>query len=517
MRRICHGTRVSLEDYEEARAEVHGVNARLGLPFSLASPPDLTRFDYLFPDLQEDEASLLPESPSTVAFLTALGTAMKDVNHPDDIDEKHSIPDSTIPSAYTYFGQFVDHDITLELQSKTLASLTDPALAPLPLATVREKLKNGRSATLDLDSLYGAPAPRDGAEMRLGPVSRTTNVTQQGPPREDEWNDLPRNGRSKNPTEDRTAQIGDSRNDVNLIVAQLHVAFLRAHNQLVRQGRTQEEAERLLRQHYQWIVIHDFLERIADPEIVRTVRTKGYRGAYDPFAEPFFLPLEFTVAAYRFGHSMVRKSYGFNRHFPSATLGELFTFTALSGGFDSSLDIDRDTLPENWIIEWEGFLDDGTNRARPIDTRLVEPLSELRNEVGGPLEGDSRLAVRNLLRGYLLRMPTGQAVAKKLKLRVLTDEEILNAAAVNSQRKVLFAARFLQRTPLWYYILAEAWSLGKDGRLGPVGSMLVAEVLVGLVRRSQDSILATDDWTPSLGNGGDFKLPALLRLAGVLS
>jgi hypothetical protein len=517
MRRLHHGVNLSLEEFEAAREEVHQINERLDLPFSFARPTGLTRFDYLFPTLQEDEASLLPESPSTVAFLTSLGAAMKDVDDKGDLDPDHPLRASAIPSVYTYFGQFVDHDVTLEVRSETLMTLTNPALAPLPLDTVREKLKNCRSAALDLDSLYNHPAPRDGALMKLGLVSKSTQAGQSRPPGKDDLNDLPRNERSREPRADRAAKIGDFRNDIHLIVAQLHVAFLRAHNELVRQGNTFDQAQRLLRQHYQWIVIHDFLERIADPDIVERIRGEGNR-FYDPFAEPFFLPLEFTVAAYRFGHSMVRRRYDFNRNFSPTTLGKLFTFTALSGGFDSTFGVERDTLPENWIIEWERFVEGGTNRARPIDTRIVEPLSDLRNEIGGPLRGDSRLAVRNLLRGYQLRMPTGQAVAAKLGIPKLTKVEVFDAVSDADQMEVLEAAGFLDRTPLWYYILAEARALGNGGdRLGPVGSTLVAEVLIGLVRRSQDSILTSPGWTPSLGTGGDFKLPDLLRLAGVLS
>jgi hypothetical protein len=48
------------------------------------------------------------------------------------------------------------------------------------------------------------------------------------------------------------------------------------------------------------------------------------------------MPLEFSVAGYRFGHSMVRGNYDFNLNFNRSgqptTLDFLFTFTALSGG-----------------------------------------------------------------------------------------------------------------------------------------------------------------------------------------
>jgi hypothetical protein len=79
--------------------------------------------------------------------------------------------DSGIPAAYTYFGQFVDHDITLEAVSSPLPSLIDPKLTPLPLKEIRQRIRNTRTATLDLDSVYGSPAPRDGEKMQLGKVT----------------------------------------------------------------------------------------------------------------------------------------------------------------------------------------------------------------------------------------------------------------------------------------------------------------------------------------------------------
>ena len=83
---------------------------------------------------------------------------------------------------------------------------------------------------------------------------------------------------------------------------------------------------------------------------------------------------------------------------------------------------------------------------------------------------------------------------------------------------VLQSSGFLTRTPLWYYLLAEAKHHGGQ-RLGPVGSTIVAEVLIGLVRRSDDSILRTPGWTPTLpaATPGQFNLADLLRFAKVLS
>jgi hypothetical protein len=518
MPRLPHGTEITPGVVRAARNSVADRAADIPLGFALAKPADTRSFDFLFPELQEDPDDLLPVARKTRDDLVALGQAMSGVGGGD----------SDVSAAYTYLGQFVDHDITLETSSATGSQLVDPDLRPLPLARIRQETQNLRTGGLDLDSVYGLPAPRDGDRFRLGRVSEIGGR----PPGKDDFNDLPREGRSVDVVHDRAALIGDPRNDENLIVAQLHLAFLRAHNELVDQGNSFRRARRLLRQHYQHIVLHDFLKkRIADEQIVQDTIENGNR-VYDPDDEDFFMPLEFSVAAYRLGHSMVRGNYDFNLNFnrngQPGTLDFLFTFTALSGGL--GFGPGTDTLPENWIIEWENFFPGGQffNKARRIDTKLVEPLDHLRIVTGQEEAGlAARLAVRNLLRGYLLRMPTGQAVARALRKKlqgvrevpVLTRQQIRQAAASDEQVQVLEDADFLEQTPLWYYVLAEAAVLGGGLRLGPVGSTIVAEVLVGLVRRSENSILRTEGWEPTLPSAqpGTFTLPDLLRFAGVLA
>ena len=104
-----------------------------------------------------------------------------------------------------------------------------------------------------------------------------------------------------------------------------------------------------------------------------------------------------------------------------------------------------------------------------------------------------------------------------LELPVMTAAEIEAAAVTPEQVQALRAGGFSQRTPLWYYVLAEARHHG-GSRLGPVGSTIVAEVLIGLIRRSEDSILRSPGWFPSLPQStpGVFELQDLLRFAGVL-
>ena len=530
MPRLLHGTITTPRTLQETLAASAMFPALESVALRQAPtyvPPDPQRFGYLFPTLQGDDANLLPDDPATNAALKRLGASME--------DPRAEANDGDVPAIYTYFGQFVDHDITLEGQpdglppelATTAEVLLDPAMKPLDAAVVPTTLLNLRTAILDLDSLYAAPAPMDPAstgKLLIGTVSPTSDNTtppNERPQGKGDDNDVPREPRDEDPRLDRAALIGDPRNDENTIIAQLQVAFLKAHNALIDLGMSLEQARRTLRQHYQYVVIHDFLKRrTADPAIVDRILEDG-NVWYDTRYGSMFMPLEFSVAAYRFGHSMVRDTYEFNLNFNSsgirANLGLLFTFTALSGELG-----DFDTLPENWIIEWERFVDtDGPaeSPARRIDTKLASPgLFQLRN-LTGQVEAPpdkARLGVRNLLRGYRFRLPTGQAVADLLGHEVLTPAQIEAAAASDAQVAALEDGGFLERTPLWYYVLAEAAHTGTN-RLGPVGSTIVAEVLIGLIRQSHDSILRYPGWTPSLpAHGDDFELADILRLGGVL-
>jgi hypothetical protein len=487
---------------------------------------DETGFNYLFPDLQSDPNNRLPETPEMVAKLKALGETMRDADIRGEVaGRKH---DSKIPAAFTYFGQFLDHDITLDASGITMEELGKADLKPRPSL---QGLINGRSATLDLDSVYAGP--RDGAnsnKMLVGPVTAlNSNQRPTRPvPGKSRFNDLPRQPRSADRNEDRAAKIGDARNDENTIVAQLHTAYLKAHNTLVDRGMNFDQAKKEIIKRHQSIVINDFLPKICDPKVV----SESMKGGGKYYGGKVFMPVEFAVAGYRFGHSMVRTAYNFNNNFNfspdeggpfPATLDLLFTFTALSGQLGGgSVPADFDTLPENWVIEWERIAEVGSGTpqmARSIDTQLTSFLFDLRNPFGQSASADEttppaidiapKLAVRNLLRGYHLGLPTGQAVAKKLGVPVLTGNALIDALPSPEQKAA--AEPFKDRTPLWFYILAEAGNPnGANGQnLGAVGSWIVAETLVGLIRQSEISILGKD----ADGALANFKLSDLLKLA----
>ncbi len=160
-----HGTVFTFDDFEGARDAVVDRSAETRLGFAVAARRVVTEdFGFLLPDLQNDPENLLPEVRATRDNLIKLGKTMRDTG--DNVGRG----DSNIPAAYTYFGQFVDHDITLELESAELPELVASNLAPLSLDHIEDELQNARTATLELDSVYGAPAQRVGKEMEIGKV-----------------------------------------------------------------------------------------------------------------------------------------------------------------------------------------------------------------------------------------------------------------------------------------------------------------------------------------------------------
>ncbi|MET0693736.1 MAG: heme peroxidase family protein [Propionibacteriaceae bacterium] len=520
---------------------------------------DTTAFSYLFEDLAASfPAAHLPadDPAAVVAALKSLGAAMVD-NPASPVDPLETNQTSTIPAVYTYFGQFIDHDLTANTdRDSAVSDITKAALAPLDPGFVADNLRNLRQPSLNLDSVYGdgptfdpahptdAAALYDGIKLRLGTIAEVSNDPEKPlrgvkiPPVDDLFRDLPR--------DNRQPVIGDGRNDENLIIAQLHTAFLRFHNAAVDWVRAHEpqrntdakvfrRARQLTRWHYQWLVAHDYLKTVTLPGSTDKVLLAGNQHFLPWEAEEIFMPLEFSVAAFRFGHSMVRGAYDFNRNFgrpgnalPTAPFGLLFTFTG--NGFPKPFAGDTDVLPFNWVIEWDRFVHKGSafgdHFARRIDTCLTPPLRNLSKE--GNTAPDNviksilkTLATRNLLRGYLLAIPTGQAVATALGATPLTAQEVQqgNNSVVND---ALAAGGFLTKTPLWYYILKEAEVQAAGNSLGEVGSRIVNETILGQLHADPASYLnSPGGWDPSKGvtlpNGDPVVTIAdFLAVAGVL-
>ena len=460
------------------------------------------------------------------AALKELADAMKDP------DPRDAAGDSKIPAGFTYLGQFVDHDITLDL-----TSIGEKQADP-------QATENFRTPALDLDSIYGLgpdgsrqlyarSSADDGGGKNPGPkflIGKTINVAVGGVTG-DHRNDLPR-------SPEGFALIGDHRNDENLLVAQTHLAMLKFHNKVCDRiaggGKSASqvftEARQIVTWHYQWMVLHDFVERLTEPGIVARILYEGRR--FYRFRKVPYMPVEFSGAIYRLGHSMVRQAYSHNRIFTGggvtiATLNLLFQFTGLSGEIVGDLAPNPPTGPlplpvlsSNWIIDWRRFYDFAPT-ANPAGvplgvTRKIDPfvVPELHTLPGG---GGS-LPFRNLRRGVMLGLPSGQDVASAMGIKKpLTPDEI----SQGTDGAVAKKHGLHTQTPLWYYILKEAQVRGGGERLGPVGATLLAEVFIGLVHGDHQSYLwqRGPSWKPDLPSqkAGTFTMADLLRFVGDIS
>jgi hypothetical protein len=472
-----------------AGAAPHGERLR-GITLTTKDRSLEGRFGLMFKELEPFEP---PDE-----LLTRLAASMEE---PQDASLRS--PDNrNIPAGFVLLGQFIDHDLTFD-PTPMPAQLEDP-----------DALTNFRSARFELDSVYGkgptgSPElydPDDPAKLRLSPERPY---------------DLPRRS-------DGTAIIGDPRDDTNLITSQLHLAFRKFHNALVRhvRGRGQrgvaqvfKTARRLCQRHYQWMVVHDFLPRMVGQDLIDAILLEPAVGPAEvtlDFYHPEnldkpMMPIEFAVAAYRFGHSMLLPRYVINKEGDEA---ELF------GAEPTELNLNGNRqIPPNLKIAWRHFFDripeetrPPTNFSRPIDVDLSSPLFALPTSIVPLPDTRVKLAERNLLRGKRLGLPSGQQVAQRMGVEVLSNEQL----------GLEDDPDWTGQAPLWFYILKEAEIQPEPyngKRLGVVGGRIVAEVFLGLLKFDGSSYLSEDPIfrpkPPIAREEGAFGMGDLLKFAGV--
>jgi hypothetical protein len=482
-----------------------------GAEFAPKSPSLEGRFGRLFRQL--------PSAQFTEPALVALGQLMT-APHEDAPTPETQVDDEEnqgINAGYTYLGQFIDHDLTFDPAS-SLQKQDDP-----------DALVDFRTPRFDLDNIYGRGPDdqpylyeEDGRHLQLGrPLT--------GNSQDRDTRDVPRHTSQSISGGRARALIGDPRNDENVIVSQLQATMLRFHNKIANKhpDKSFQEIQRLVRWHYQWVVLHDFLPTIAGQPMLDSVLPRPEKPDLKFFhwkKEPF-IPIEFSVAAYRFGHSMVRPIYRLNTRTPGTNLNPGPKDDPSNGRQDifhhdddfKSLNGFRE-FPSNWAIEWNLFFDMGDNlsnvgvkrlqKAYKIDTSLVNPLGDLPLSVAS--DPPHALAVRNLVRGLRMGLPSGQDVARAMGLEPLSDNMLKVGKATEgespkNQRLVdipNFGKEFVGKAPLWYYILAEAQQQFKKDdtpiRLGPVGGRIVVETFVGLMVGDGHAFLSADpDWAPN--------------------
>jgi hypothetical protein len=438
--------------------------------------------------------------------------------------------ESGIPAGYTYLGQFIAHDLSFE-RSKT----------PLGTPVTRTALEQGRSPKLDLDTLYG-DGPRgdhkkfyesDGVHLKVGFAVGENGEERSGL-------DLPRNG-----GDPPIATIPDSRNDENLAVAQTHLAFIRFHNAVVDDLQQQEDppadlfaaARAEVTHHYQWMIRDDYLAKICQAAVVEDVFDGSGRKLFEVGAQQRVIPtmpIEFSVAAFRFGHSMLRTNYRWNDALDGGLISvtRLFELTGEGGALDG-----LQGIPSAAVADFRRLFDfdaqpltslgtvgtENLNKAMRIDTALITRLGTMPEVVldedaaaaGGALR--TNLAYRDLTRARDLGLATGQQMASFLEQRKVRPFTPLTPKAIETgdngaQITGLGAgpvAEIVKNTPLWFYILREAETNG--GTLTGVGARIVTEVIHRAMEASDASILRDTDWRPRYGpDASTFRMTDLL-------
>lgn len=466
----------------------------------------------------------LPVYDRDESFLRRLGSAGGPMfGGPDETD------DADVPAGIAFFGQFIDHEITFDPTS-AIDRRNDP-----------NALRNFRTPALDLDSIYGSgreASPflydhREPGEVKLLTATEAEPVPgYEDAPRAARFGatDLQRNDQA-------IATIRDPRNDENVVISQLQLAFIKFHNRVldyVRSGPGAElveadespfdAAQRLVRWHYQWLVINEFLPAVCDRSVLEDIEANGRK--YFLNGDEIAIPVEFAGAVYRYGHSQIRDSYDVNDDasdipfFPGpdeSLLAEMFADADPENPPDMSAMVDGDAaegttdgpsltggaVDDELTVDWSYFFDCGAaaetepQPGRKIDAQLPPSLFLL------PFIGEDEeqsLAARNLLRGTALGLPSGQAVAEAMAIPPLSNDELPLTDTESFQSYLREQCRGADEdAPLWLYTLAEA-DAQQDGEcLGAVGSRVVAEVILGMVAADETTYRNADPgWTPVL-------------------
>ena len=220
------------------------------------------------------------------------------INGPMDGKSSNDRTDS-VPVGMIFFGQFLDHDITLDATTTFDSVIDNPG-----------EIANVRTPTLDLDCIYGlGPEAQPYLYEQGGAFGGVKLLTGADNPGQNGSNTLHDHDLLRAPN--GRAIIGDPRNDENRVISQIQLAIIRFHNHVAdtlhaEQGLEghglYEAAREQVAWHYQWAVVNDFLTAICGAPVVERVLGCG-RQHYCGFAP--YIPVEFSVAAYRFGHSMI--------------------------------------------------------------------------------------------------------------------------------------------------------------------------------------------------------------------
>jgi Animal haem peroxidase len=503
-------------------------------------------FGRMFPKLKP----FSPDADITAALadLAALSDAML---------EPGGGVDTTHGALYTYAGQFVDHDVTLDLQPQPDAFFSfakNTKRSPL-LDPAGSTVFDYESKKLNLSQIYGG-----------GPSVSPQLYASDGlhflvPKNVNGVIDLPRRA-------DGSAIIVELRNDENQILSQLHVAMLCFHNNLVDALGIKNfaKAQKTVIQYYQYAILHDFMPTLFGQSVIDDLNAGNHK-VYDPGADAArpIMPIEFSTAAYRFGHSLVRNAYSINpvispdnKNARNTLFAGVGGATGPAGGTGTPLTPVGDLhggypLTLDHQIDWRNFHEDLFDPSVPGASLQVlkqpggadglhcigqsmfgQPDSNAPGTgaglpIGGPSgaqpSGSNSIQYRDFVRGLFYLLPSGQDVATAYGLTPIPPGQIVPSSIPG----------FGSGTPLFLYVLYEAFANNQgsattddfdntgtnadfqQAQLGPVGARICVDVLLRLLELDSNGVPGSFTPAPPVAPAaGQFGISDLLRFAGVV-
>jgi hypothetical protein len=377
--------------------------------------------------------------------------------------------ESLIPAGYTYFGQFIDHDV-----SYLLENADTPTLDQINKTVDVSSLTLARKPALDLDSVYGG-----GLEDSTVPFDGTTGKFVLGDTGFGRGRDFPRDPLFR-------PLIADTRNDDNLFVSQIQVLFMRLHNRIVddldvdgRHGAdvlfAQAKAEVV--KIYQYLVLHDFLKTFVPSAVYSKIVLAGDGYLTQSSATNPTMALEVSDAVFRL-HSLVRSSYHVNGGRRSVDVAAVFRLAesrARTGPPSHPLLKAEDEVDWSLFFRFANYASSNEQQhAKRISVAINRPMRQV------PNGGDHRanMLERNTLRGIIRGLCSGQDAVADVTARYPQLAGALGLTTTVGSgafllRKLSAGNSIRTRTPLWLYLMFEA----PGSRLGVLGGWLLADTL----------------------------------------
>jgi len=460
-------------------------------------------------------------------LLLDVGLSSYDKDNPaymEDSQFRGTDNNSRIPVGHTYVGQMLTHDISQDKDSKL-----GKQFAP-------DAIKNHSTPWIDLDIIYdyaGKQAerdPADPAKLLLG-----NDIGNE--------RDFARDDKGR-------ALTPDQRNDQNNNLSQLSAVVMQFHNVEVDRLRSEaaetsddalfDQARANTVAHWQAIVLTEYLPTFVQADMIGDIMKNGPKAYHDDMAKAGIIPVEFSVGAFRFGHSIIRGRYTLN---DNETADRVRLFPLSPKELERSL-IGHRPIPADRQIDWDRFfdfetsiqgdLDDdedqfkGLQVSRKIDRFLARPVlripeflmlgrpvpEDLLNEQLIPDRNVLSLASLNLQRGKALGLPSGQAVARQMGIKPIKNLDMgLCADGDTCPKEGYQWQNGSNEAPLFLYVMEEARIQTNGEQLGEVGGRIVAEVIIGLLRADPNSILSTDFVSP-LTNTKEYTMADMIHHAG---